>query len=216
MRRFLLSSALLCCSLPLAAEVRLPNVLSDHAVLQRDKPVRIWGWARPGEHVTAAFHGQSRTAIANDYGQWETWLTPEVAGGPYTLTVSGDATASPITRSDILVGDVWIASGQSNMEMPLKGFNPDTQIKDHEKEIAAADHPRIRLLLQKKRPAAVPLADTEDTWAVCTPDTAKNFSAVAYFFGRDLQEHEKVPIGLIDPTWGGTTVMTWPCPAGAA
>ncbi len=216
MRRLLLSASLLLCSLPLAAEVRLPHLFSDHAVIQRDRPVRVWGWARPGEQVSVSFHQQKLSVTANDWGQWETWLTPESAGGPYTLNVSGDATASPITRNDILVGDVWIASGQSNMEMPLKGFNPDTQIKDHEKEIAAANHPKIRLLLQRKRPAAVPLADTDDTWAVCTPETAANFSAVAYFFGRDVQDHEKgVPIGLIDTSWGGTPAMTWMSTQGA-
>lgn len=216
MRRLLFSASLVLCSLPLAAEVRLPHVFSDHAVIQRDRPVRVWGWARPGEQVSVSFHQQKLSVAANNYGQWETWLKPEFAGGPYELTVTGDATASPITRNDLLVGDVWIASGQSNMEMPLKGFNPDTQIKDHEKEIAAANHPKIRLLFQHKRPAAVPLSDTDDTWTVCTPETAAGFSAVAYFFGRDLQEHEKgVPIGLIDTSWGGTPAMTWMSAGGA-
>lgn len=216
MRRILLALSLTAASLPLAAEVRLPNVFSEHAVIQRDKPVRVWGWARPGERVTVAFHKQSRTATATDFGQWETWLMPEEAGGPYTLTVNGDATATAITRTDLLVGDVWIASGQSNMEMPLKGFNPDTQINNHEKEIAAANYPRIRLLLQKKRPAMNPMTDTEDTWTVCTPETAKDFSAVAYFFGRDLQKQQRVPIGLIDTSWGGTPAMTWMSAGGAA
>lgn len=215
MRRILLALSLTAASLPLAAEVRIPNVFSDHAVIQRDKPVRVWGWARPGEHVTIAFHKQTRPATANEFGQWETWLVPEIAGGPYTLTVSGDATAAPITRSDLLVGDVWIASGQSNMEMPLKGF-ATAPVKDSDKEIAAANFPRIRLLLQTRRPSAVPLADTDNTWSVCTPQSAKDFSAVAYFFGRAVQQHEKVPIGLIDTTWGGTPAMAWLSGSGAA
>jgi sialate O-acetylesterase len=216
MRKAVLVLSLLSVASPLQAEVRLPNLFSDHAVLQRDKPVRVWGWARPAELVTVTFHKQNRSATANQYGQWETWLEPELAGGPYTLTVSGDATTSPITRSDLLVGDVWIASGQSNMEMPLKGFSPDTQIKDHEKEIASADRPRIRLLVQRKRPSDVAMADTDDTWSVCTPETAKNFSAVAYFFGRAIQDHEKVPVGLIDTTWGGTPAMAWMSAGGAS
>ncbi len=216
MRRVLLSFFLLCGSMPLCAEVHLPHLLSDHAVLQRDKPVRIWGWARSGEQVTVNFHNQNLSATADPYGQWEAWLAPEAAGGPYTLTVKGDATASPLTRTDILMGDVWIASGQSNMEMPLQGFNAATPVKDQEKEIAAANHPRIRLLLQKKRPSAVPLTDTEDTWVVCTPDTAKTFSAVAYFFGRAVSDQEKVPVGLIDTTWGGTPAQAWLSTAGAA
>lgn len=215
MRRLLLSASLVLCSLPLAAEVRLPHLFSDHAVIQRDRPVRVWGWARPGEKVSVGFHQQKLSITANEYGQWETWLMPEVAGGPYTLNVSGDATASPITRSDILVGDVWIASGQSNMEMPLKGF-ATAPTDNSAKEIAAANHPRIRLLLQKRRPALVPMTDTDDTWSVCTPESATNFSAVAYFFGRDLQEHEKVPIGLVDTTWGGTPAMSWMSATGAS
>ena len=98
MRRVLLSLSLIAASLPLAAEVRIPNVFSDHAVIQRDKPVRVWGWARPGEHVTVAFHKQTRPATANDYGQWETWLVPEVAGGPYTLTVMAARMGSTCLR----------------------------------------------------------------------------------------------------------------------
>ena len=193
----------------LLAEVRLPNLLSDHAVLQRQRPVRIWGWAQAGENVTVSFHQQSLAATAGDFGQWEAWLKPEEAGGPYVLTVTGSASTAPLRREDILVGDVWIASGQSNMEMPLRGFNPQTPVKNSDAEIAAANHPRIRLLLQTKRAAGVPLSDINETWTVCTPDTAKTFSAVAYFFGREISEKEKVPVGLIDATWGGTPAQSW-------
>ncbi|RXH54571.1 sialate O-acetylesterase [Granulicella sibirica] len=207
--------ATLCTASPLAAEVALPHVLSDHAVLQREKPVRIWGSAAPSENVTVKFHGQTVTAQADTFGLWEAWLKPEAAGGPFTLTVSGDATATPLQRTDILVGDVWIASGQSNMEMPLKGFN-GAPLKDQEKEIAAASQPKLRLLLQKKRTSATPLGDSEDTWTQCTPDTAKDFSAVAYFFGREISNKEHVPIGLIDTTWGGTPAHSWISPQGIA
>jgi sialate O-acetylesterase len=193
----------------LLAEVRLPNIISDHAVLQRQRPVRIWGWAQPGENVSVSFHQQSLTATADDYGQWEAWLKPEEAGGPYVLTVTGSASAAPLRREDILMGDVWIASGQSNMEMPLRGFNAQTPIKNSDAEIAAANHPRIRLLLQTKRASGTPMSDIKETWTVCTPDTAKTFSAVAYFFGREISEKEKVPVGLIDATWGGTPAQSW-------
>jgi sialate O-acetylesterase len=190
------------------AQIRLPNLLSDHAVLQRDQPVHIWGWSKGGETVTIHFHEQTLTATADTLGEWETWLKPERAGGPYTLTISGNITANSITRKDLLLGDVWIASGQSNMQFPLNGF-PNLPLKDGEKEIAAAKHPRMRLLLQKRMASPVPLDDIPDSWTECTPDTARNFSAVAYFFGREISEHEDVPVGLIDATWGGTPAHSW-------
>jgi sialate O-acetylesterase len=207
-------------ALPLtaAAEIHLPNLFSDHAVLQRDHPVRIWGSANPGENVTIRFHGQTLTAQTDPTGNWEAWLKPEAAGGPYTLTISGDSTTTAIERKDILVGDVWVASGQSNMEFPLTGFtgaNP-APMKDSEKEIAAANHPRIRLLIQKKATSTVPLTEASDTWTECTPETASHFSAVAYFFGREISEREKVPVGLIDTTWGGTPAHSWISPDGLA
>jgi len=190
------------------AEVRLPHLFSDHAVVQREQPVRIWGWAAPAEKVQVKFHDQELTATADQDGAWEVWLRPEKAGGPYTLDVEGDQSAAPVERVDILVGDVWLASGQSNMEMPLGGW-PSAQVKDAAKEIAAADYPKIRLLVQSRRVSAVPVDDTADTWKICTPETVKDFSAVAYFFGRRIAEEEKVPVGLIDATWGGTPAHAW-------
>jgi sialate O-acetylesterase len=209
------------CALPFTAlaAVQLPNLLSDHAVLQRDRPVRIWGWARAGENVTVHFHGQTVTAQTDANGNWEAWLRPEPAGGPFTLAVSGDATPAPLERKDILVGDVWLASGQSNMEFPLAGFpggaNP-APLKDGEKEIAAANHPHIRLLLQKRLTSDTPQAEASDQWTECTPETATHFSAVAYFFGREISEKENVPVGLIDTTWGGTPAHSWISPKALA
>ncbi|MBS1815363.1 MAG: sialate O-acetylesterase [Acidobacteria bacterium] len=202
-----------------AAEVRLARLFSDHAVLQRNQPVRIFGFAKPGEKVTVHFHDQTADATTDKYGWWETMLAPEKAGGPYTLTVSGDATAKPVERTDILVGDVWFASGQSNMEMPLGGFmnrKPQLPIKDSEKEIAAATHPEIRLFLQKRSTSSYPEYDANGEWTLCTPETAKDFSAAAYFFGRDIQQHEHVPIGLIDSTWGGMPTQAFSNPAALA
>ncbi len=204
-------------ALPLnaVAAVQLPTIFSDHAVLQRDRPVRIWGTGQAGENVTVRFHGQTVTAQTDTFGNWEAWLRPEAAGGPYTLTISGDATTAPLERKDVLVGDVWLASGQSNMEFPLDGFT-GAPMKDAEKEIAAANHPKIRLLLQKKATSDVPMTEASDPWMECTPETARHFSAVAYFFGREISEKENVPIGLIDTTWGGTPAHSWISPQGLA
>ena len=188
------------------AEVRLPHLLSDHAVLQREVPIHIWGNSDPGETVTVRFHNQTRTATADDLGKWSLWLMPEKAGGPYTLTVR---VRPPRTVSDILVGDVWLASGQSNMEMPLSGFPNSAVLKNGAEEIANATLPTVRLLKVEHTTSDYPLNDVSATWTECNPQTAAEFSAVAYFFGREINQKEKVPVGLIDTTWGGTPVESW-------
>ena len=188
------------------AAVRLPSLLSDHGVLQREAPVHIWGWADPGEQVSVSFHAQKLAAATDEQGKWSVYLTPEHAGGPYTLTIAGTNT---ITVADLLVGDVWFASGQSNMEFPLLGFPGSAVMKNGAEEIAKASHPEIRLLRFDKKSSSYPLDDQASTWTLCTPDTASKFSAVAYLFGRELNEREHVPIGLIDSTWGGTPVAAW-------
>jgi len=193
--------------LPHAAncEVRLPGILSSHMVLQRERPIHIWGWSAPGEKVSVSLNGITRSAVSNDLGKWSVYLPPQPAGGPYQLTVAG---TNQIVLDDVLIGDVWFASGQSNMEMPLKGF-PGAPVRNGAEEIAAANHPQIRLLYIPQKAADWPLRDAETSWKVCSPETAKDFSAVAYFFGRELNEREKVPIGLIDASWGGTPVEAW-------
>jgi sialate O-acetylesterase len=189
-----------------SAEVRLPNILSDHAVLQRNAPIHIWGWASPGEQVAVSFHGQKQSTAADTLGKWSIYLQPERAGGPYDLTVTGTNT---VTLSDLLVGDVWFASGQSNMEMPLAGFPGSAVLKDGPNEIAHANLPQVRLLVVDKKSSSYPLDNVEGTWTACTPETAAKFSAVAYFFGREIQAREHVPLGLIDDTWGGTPAEAW-------
>ena len=192
------------------AAVRLPNTISSHAVLQRDAPIHIWGWSNPGETVTVRFHDQTRSADASNLGLWSLWLMPEHAGGPYTLTAQGNAEGdAAVTLSDILVGDVWLASGQSNMEMPLNGFPGNAVLKNGAEEIAQANLPTVRLLRFEKNTSDYPLNDVSTTWTECTPQTAAEFSAVAYFFGREINAREHVPIGLIDSTWGGTPVESW-------
>jgi sialate O-acetylesterase len=202
-----LSFAWLAFAAPCLAEVRLPHVLSDHAVLQRDQPIHLWGWATPGAHLEARFHQQAVRADADKLGKWSAWLAPEPAGGPYVLMISGDGATKQLI--DLLVGDVWFASGQSNMEIPLNGFVPGAPIKDGVKEIAAANNPRIRLLVTNKTTSDFPLNDNPSGWALCTPETAQYFSAVAYFFGREIAARENVAVGLIDSTWGGTPADAW-------
>ncbi len=209
MQAAVFTAALVAATSTLSAEVRLPQMLSDHAVLQREAPIHIWGWAAPKEKVQVQFHAQKRGATANEFGEWGLWLVPETAGGPFTLSIQGES-GTPISYTDMLVGDVWFASGQSNMEMPLKGFE-DTKsyIKNGDAVIAAATQPQIRLLRVEKKTADIPQQDLTGTWTLCTPDTAKDFSAVAYLFGHEIQQKEHVPIGLIDSTWGGTPVEAW-------
>jgi sialate O-acetylesterase len=194
-------------SLVANAEIRLPQLLSDHAVLQRDRPIHLWGWATPGASLKAHFHNQTVAVVADPLGKFSLWLEPESAGGPYVLSIVGDGPEKQVT--DLLVGDVWFASGQSNMEIPLSGFPGSAVIKDADKEIAGANNPRLRLLVVAKKGSEFPLNDITGTWTACTPQTAANFSAVAYFFGREIAARENVPVGLIDSTWGGTPADSW-------
>ncbi len=175
-------------------------------VLQRDLPIHIWGWAEPGEKVSVTLEAASQTATADRLGHWSVYLPPRPAGGPFQLKIAG---TNQIVLDDVLSGDVWFASGQSNMEMPLKGFPGNAVLKNSEAEIRGANQPDIRLLFVPHKASDYPLEDVDQSWTACTPETATNFSAVAYFFGRDLVQKEHVPIGLIDSTWGGTPGEAW-------
>jgi sialate O-acetylesterase len=183
-------------------EVKLAAVLSDHMVVQRDLPVHIWGMAAVAETVSASFRGQSQSTVADELGRWSLYFSPGEAGGPFQLTVRG---TNIIDLSDILVGDVWVASGQSNMEFPM------TQLTDAQTEIATARNPRIRLLHVDHNPSDYPLENitAKLAWTDCNPESVADFSAVAYFFGRNLQQKIGVPIGLIESSWGGTPAESW-------
>jgi sialate O-acetylesterase len=214
--RAVIFPALLLIALTASAEVRLPKLWSDHAVVQRDRPIHVWGWADVGERVTATFrsaNGPDETASAttDSLGHWSVYLPPRPSGGgAYTLTVSnGQTGTNTITVSDLLMGDVWMASGQSNMELPLLGFPGSAVLKNGPEEIKAANHPEIRLLHEVKRFSYFPLQDQDATWQICTPETAATFSAVAYFFAREIQHDQKVPIGLVEADWGGTPAESW-------
>ena len=167
---------------PAEAELRTPHLFSDHAVLQRDRPIHIWGWATPGASVEVVLHGQHGHSIANRLGGWDAWLMPEAAGGPYSLTISGDGGSTTI--HDVMIGDVWFASGQSNMEMPLAGFPPTAHVKNSAAEIAAATDPHVRLLRVEHKLSTMPLRDVDQSWTETTPQTAAPFSAIGYFFAR--------------------------------
>lgn len=188
-------------AIPLHADVALPALLADHMVIQRGLPVHVWGTAAPHEVVSATFRNETKSETADADGRWSIFLSPGEAGGPFELSIKA---TNRIVVGDILVGDVWVASGQSNMEFPMTALaNADT-------EIAAAHFPKIRLLLVKHKPADYPQEDVDSkTWTACAPETIADSSAVAYFFARDLQQRLGVPIGLIESSWGGTPAESW-------
>ena len=182
------------------AEVHLPAIISDNMVLQRGVKVRIWGTANAGEHVTVTFDKKSVNTVADAKGHWEVWLGPLKPGAPSELTVKGD---NVLTVKNVLVGEVWICSGQSNMEWPLA--NTDNAAET----LAQANYNEIRLFTVEKKISTTELDDVQGRWVVTTPEEAAHFSAVGYFFGRELYQHLKTPIGLIHSSWGGTPAEAW-------
>ena len=197
-------------------QVRLPHMLGDHAVVQRDRPIHLWGWAAPGSRLSATLHGRRAEAVADRIGRWDAWFAPERAGGPYEIAITADGGQAGVTLHDVMVGDVWFASGQSNMEMPLSGFPPSAHVRNAEAEIAAATNPRLRLLRVEHAASAFPLHDADGAWTTCTPETAAKFSAVGYFFAREIAAREHVTVGVIDSTWGGTPADSWVSTEGLA
>jgi sialate O-acetylesterase len=194
------------------AEVNLPHVFGNHMVLQRDQPIIIWGWAGPGENVTVQLGSASQSTQANAQGEWKVTLAAMPAGGPYTLTVSGSST---VKYDDVMIGEVWLCSGQSNMEFGMG------MVSNSAAEITKANHPNIRLLLVQRDWLPQPTNNVDGTWKTCTPQSVteggwNGFSAVAYFFGRELNEKLDVPVGLIESDWGGTRIESWTPPEGFA
>jgi sialate O-acetylesterase len=201
-------AVLLCLLLPLLtpsanADVTVPALFSNGMVFQRNAPIRVWGQADPGEAVTVELNGKKVTAERQNGGKWLAVLPAMQAGGPHTLTVQGK---NRIEVKDVLIGEVWLCSGQSNMEWTLRNsFEPQPVI-------ASAANPNIRLFQVKNTRSENPLDNVEATWQACTPETVANFSAVAYYFGRDLQKTLGVPIGLIQSDWGGSPAEAWTRP----
>jgi sialate O-acetylesterase len=198
----------LCAVAPARAEVAVSKLFSSHMVLERDVPIHLWGHADAGEQVNVSLDTSTASVTADSIGNWSVYLPARPAGGPYTLTIRA---ANTLQFDDIMMGDLWVASGQSNMELPLKGYDPATQIDNGPDEIAHANYPQIRLFLIKHDNSDYPLQDFKavDGWSQCTPASAAGFSAVAYFFARSLQQKEHVAIGLIDASWGGTPAEAW-------
>jgi sialate O-acetylesterase len=184
------------------ADVRLPNIFGDNMVLQRDKPIPVWGWADKNEKVTVTFNDQAKTVKADKNGQWKVVLSPVAAGDKsYTLTVKGK---NSVALHDIVMGDVWICSGQSNMEWPVRN------VVNADKEVAQSANPAIRHFYLPKEISPTPKDDVQPSaWKAASPENTGDFTAVGYFFAKSLNEQLHVPIGLIHTSWGGTMVETW-------
>jgi sialate O-acetylesterase len=185
----------------MSTSLRLPALFTEHLVVRAEKPNPIWGWAAPGADVAVTFQGKTAKAIADTKGKWRSELPAAPSGGPYPLEIASGA--EKITFSDILAGEVWLCSGQSNMEWTV------AMAANADREIAAGNHPRIRLFNLPKVARADVQEDVKARWEVCSPQTVQIFSAVGYYFGRDIHQKHGVPIGLISSSWGGTAAEAW-------
>lgn len=201
MKKQVILSLLLIVSFFAYSNIRLPRLISDNMVLQREKPITIWGWANPGEKVTVQFNKQTKSTKTDKNGKWIVTLGSEQAGGPFTMMVKGKNT---ITINNILVGEVWVCSGQSNMEWPVRlANNAATEIKD-------SNFPQIRQFTVQKAVSATPEDEVKGgDWKAATPENVGDFTAVGFFFARELYNELKVPIGFVHTSWGGTHSETW-------
>jgi sialate O-acetylesterase len=178
-------------------------MFGDNMVLQRDKTNTIWGWTKPGETVRVELAGQTATATADAHGRWQAQIVPAASTDELTLRITGPQT---VTFTNILLGDVWLCGGQSNMEFPL------SRARNGDAEVKAANHPNLRLFTVQAQPAYETAATVEGRWKVCTPKTVTGdggVSAVGYFFARKIQGETNIPIGLIKDCWGGTPAESW-------
>jgi sialate O-acetylesterase len=183
------------------SQLRLPGIFGDHMVIQRSQPVPVWGWSSPNEEIEIRFDQQQKKIIADKNGKWRINLDPEPAGGPFELSIKGKTS---IIIHDVLVGEVWLCSGQSNMEFQLKS------VREADAEIYSANYPEIRHIKIPLTVSSIPKEDIQPAqWTVCSPKTAGNFTAVGYFFAREIAKRLQVPVGLINSTWGGTMIEGW-------
>ena len=187
-------------SLNVFADVRLPALFSDHMVLQANERVPVWGWAKPNEKVSVAIAGQKLMTVADVQGRWRVRLEPIQSGQHLTLTVQG---ANKITVNDVLTGEIWLGSGQSNMQMKVR------EAKDFSLEQTNAEFPDLRMFTVPLKASLTPLEDTKGSWRVCNSNTVGEFSAMLYFFGREIHQRMKTPVGLIHSSWGGTPIQSW-------
>lgn len=205
-----LTSLVLCVftSLSALAEIKLSALVSDNMVLQQGQKVPVWGWADAGENITVKFAGQEASSRTDKNGKWIVWLKsmPVCADGKAMLISSSDANDQPITINNVVVGEVWLCSGQSNMAMAVKGCD------NLEEEKKDADYPNVRHFTVTRQASITPLETCTGAWIISAADTIEGFSATAYFFGRALHKGIKVPVGLINSSWGGTRVEAWTAP----
>lgn len=186
----------------------VPHALfAPHAVLQRDQPLPVWGFAAPGEKVFVSLAEARAEATADAEGRWNVTLPAQPAGGPHTLVLEGN---NRVKLPDIWLGEVWLCSGQSNMERELGPRKYQPLIENWQAEAASADYPRIRHFAVDRRPSSTPRTDTKGSWLVCSPETASRFTAIGCYFARDLHHAlDGVAVGLIHSSWGGTPVEAW-------
>jgi sialate O-acetylesterase len=197
---FLLLMVVTVSVLSVDAKVRVASIFSSNMVLQRDIPVPVWGWASPEETVSVDFNTQRLSTTADSTGKWRAAFSPMAAGGPFSMTVKGSNT---VRFDNVMIGEVWIASGQSNMSFELG------RTVNAKKDVAEAVNPLIRLFTVKRVVSETLQTDCSGSWKVCSPDAAEDFSAVAYFFGKALQESLNVPVGLLHDSWSGTGAEGW-------
>ena len=200
MKKQLFYFLFLLCVTDLLGEVRLASLFTDNMVLQRNKSVNVWGTADPGEKINLVFNAQNLTASAGNDGNWKINIAPMEAGGPFEFKVEGKNT---IILKNVMIGEVWICSGQSNMEFTLQ------KSAGGEEEISKADFPSIRIFIVKHKVAEMPQYFCDGEWQICSPKTISQFSGVAYFFSKNLLRELNVPIGLIQTTWGGSPAEAW-------
>ena len=190
-------------SLTVSAAIRLPNILGSHMVLQQKSKVKLWGWGQPSEKITITTTWNTDTIRAEVDGgaKWVTEIITPSAGGPYKITIAG---SSVIVLDDVLIGETWVCGGQSNME-----WSGDQQLQESIDEAPLAKNNKIRLFYVTKSTASFPQDNLEGKWVVCSPEEMIHFSAIGYFFGKNLQNALNTPIGLINSNWGGTAAETW-------
>ena len=211
MRRVLFAAALFLLGASLSAEVRLPSVLGDNMVLQRESKVNLWGWAKPDKkvRVKTSWNRKTYRVRSDSEGKWIVKVATGVAGGPYSITIS-DGKKTKI--KNVLLGEVWICSGQSNMEMPVQGFLGQPCLHASETMGEARLYPDIRLFTVARDSTDIPREDCKGEWLLSDPESVGAFSAVGYYFGRCLNQYLGVPIGLITTNWGGTNIEAWMSP----
>ena len=192
-----------------AAQVTVPKVIGDNMIQQREKLAPIWGWAQPGERVTVRFAGQQKAATTDGAGRWLVKLSAlKASSAPAEMVIEG---STKLVLTNILVGEVWLCSGQSNMEKPIGELRGQKPVFNYEQELGSANYPQIRLFKAERARAASPAKDVKGEWSVCSSNVLEQtqFSAAAYFFGREIFNELKVPVGLVESTWGGTRIEPW-------